>query len=93
MTHELVVLADADALREHMDALNNSGEPSVVVGMDAHQPFLIALDGPYVESEVVFFDSPWAGHDIAGASIHCEDCRGEECSMEHLRFPVTVMVK
>lgn len=87
-----VLLADAEALREHLDALNDAGESAVTIGYDsAPQPFLITLTGPYAEGESVFFDSPWAGHDITGADIHCDECRGEVCGIDHLRFPVTVM--
>jgi hypothetical protein len=80
-----LVLADRDALREHLDGLNESGEAPVAVGIDAApQPFLITLVGPYAESEDVFFDSPWQGDTDYGEpgrrrvvpkQPRCDDCR------------------
>lgn len=98
-----IVLPDADALREHLDALNEDGQTPVVVGWTAPpytQPFLITLIGPYVESEDVLFDSPWQrdldyGDRIDGVWVphppRCDECNAHVHGIEHLRFPVTVM--
>ncbi len=97
----VTVLADADALREHLDDLNEVGERPVAVGMDAsRQPFLITLVGPYVEDEDVIFDSPWQsdcdyGERISGEWVphppRCDECQAQVHGIEDLRFPVTVL--
>jgi hypothetical protein len=88
------VLPDADALRDHLDALNEGGTHPVAVGWDATpQPFLITLVGPYAESEDVLFDSPWQSDvDWRDGHSNCEDCNGWSHGIEHLRYPVTVLV-
>lgn len=101
MTPSLVTFADADALREHLDALNEDGQQPTAVGWDATpQPFLITLAGPYVESEDVLFDTPWQsdvdyGERINGVWVplptRCDDCHAHVHEMKHLRFPVTVV--
>lgn len=100
----LEVFADADALREHLDTLNENGETPVVVGWTAPpytRPFLITLVGPYVESEDVLFDSPWQsdcdyGDRIDGVWVphppRCDECLAQVHGMKDLRFPVTVLV-
>jgi hypothetical protein len=97
----LLTFPDADALRDHLDALNEDGESPVAVGIDnSGQPFLITLVGPYVESEDVLFDSPWHNDRDYGERINgvwvphpprCNECRAYVHEMRHLRFPVTVM--
>lgn len=96
------VLADAEALRAHLDALNEAGICPVAVGVDASvRPFLITLVGCYAEGEHVFFDSPWQsdidyGELVDGVFVprppYCDDCRGHVHGIEDLRFPVTVLV-
>jgi hypothetical protein len=95
-----LTFADDDALRAHLDALNEAGVTPVAVGYDAHQAFLITLVGPYAESEDVLFDSPWQGDVDYGERIdgvwkplppRCDECMAHVHGMEHLRFPVTVM--
>jgi hypothetical protein len=89
-----LVLADADALRDHLDALNEAGERCTAAGMDSTpQPFLIALVGAYADGEDVLFDSPWQGDvDWRDGHSNCEDCNGWSHGIEHLRYPVTVLV-
>jgi hypothetical protein len=88
-----VVLTDAEALREHLDTLNEHGVTPLAVGIDAWaNPFLITLIGPYAESEHVFFDSPWQGDiDWRNGHRHCEECMGHVHGIEDLRYPVTLM--
>lgn len=83
-----------EGLRDHLDDLNEEGTSPIAVGVDAiSQPFLITLVGPYAESEDVFFDSPWQReHDHGGVPARCEDCDAHSHGMEHLRFPVTVVL-
>lgn len=94
--------ADCDALREHLDTLNEAGTTPISVGVDAAaQPFLITLIGCYAESEHVFFDSPWQsdidqGERVNGEWVpkqpYCDDCRAMVHGIEDLRFPVFVLV-
>lgn len=90
----VAAFADQEALRGHLDDLNEAGYTPVVVGLDSSpQPFLITLVGPYAEGEHVFFDSPWQGDiDWREGHKHCDDCLGHVHGIEHLRYPVTVMV-
>lgn len=83
-----------DDLRRHLDDLNDAGVSPIAVGVDAiDQPFLITLVGPYAEREDVFFDSPWQReHDHGGVPSRCEDCDAYSHTIDHLRFPVTVVV-
>lgn len=97
----LTTLLDEDALRDHLDALNEEGEITVVVGWDTTpQPFLITLVGAYADREDVLFGSPWQG-DLYSEKIddvwvpklpHCEECQGQVHTMKDLKFPVMVMV-
>lgn len=98
-----LTIGSAEALRGHLDALNEAGVHPIVVGIDAcPQPFLITLVGPYAESEDVFFDSPWQGDVDYGERVdgvwvpkqpRCEDCRAVSHGIEDLRFPVTVLAR
>ena len=94
-TAAAVVLADADALREHLDQLNEAGVHPIVAGIDAcPQPFLITLVGPYAEGEHVFFDSPWQGDvDWSNGHTYCDECRGHVHGIEDLRYPVVVLAQ
>jgi hypothetical protein len=88
-----MILEDEDALRAHLDGLNESGVHPVAVGVDnGGQPFLITLTGPYAEHEDVFFDSPWQGEVARDGPYRCDECSGmEPDDMEHLKFPVVIM--
>lgn len=80
-------------LRRHLDDLNESGVLPVVVGLTRDgAPFLITLVGPYAEREDVLFDSPWQREVSYDVPPRCEDCDGVSHTMDHLRFPVTVVV-
>lgn len=94
-------VTNAEALRLHLDDLNESGTTPTAVGVDAlSRPFLIALYGPYAEDEHVFFDSPWQGDVDYGRRVdgewvplrpRCEDCGGFVHAMSDLTFPVVVL--
>lgn len=89
----MVRLPDADALREHLDALNQEGKHPVAVGIDSTpQPFLITLVGVYAEGEDVLFDSPWQTDVDWQEQSRCDECNGHSHGIEHLSFPVTVLV-
>lgn len=98
---EILSFTDAGALRDHLDALNESGEHPVAVGIDSTpRPFLITLVGPYVEGEDVLFDSPWQsdieyGDVVDGEWVRkpprCDECQGQAHGIKHLRFPLTVL--
>lgn len=97
-----VILADAEALRDHLDGLNEAGTRPVAVGIDdVGQPFLITLVGPYVESEDVIFDSPWQsdldmGERVDGVWVphpSCDECSAAQAhSINDIRYPVTLLV-
>jgi hypothetical protein len=89
------VLADADALREHLNALNDSGTDDRAVGMDSRgEPFLIALDGCYAESEVVLYGNPWDAEVDWGTGPSCVECMAQHPHrIDSLRFPVSVLVR
>jgi hypothetical protein len=92
----LFLLPDADALRGHLHDLNEDGISPVAVGWTgapSRQPFLITLVGCYADGEDVLFDSPWQT-DIRwlDGRTHCDECRGHVHGIEHLHYPVTVMV-
>lgn len=92
-----VTMPDAEALRDHLDGLNEAGTTPISVGIDANgSPFLITLVGPYVESEDVFFDSPWQGDRDYGERIdgewvakkpHCEECRAMVHGINDIKYP------
>lgn len=95
MESETIALADADALRDHLDALNESGTDYKAVGMDVGgNAFLVCLAGPYAESVVVMFGNPWDGEVDYGTGTHCDECAAQEVAgVERLRFPVHVLVQ
>jgi hypothetical protein len=88
----LLPMTDADALRDHLHALNEEGIVPRAVGHDAHaQPFLITLVGPYAEGEDVLFDSPWQNDIDWNQPPRCDECQGQAHGMDDLRFPVVVL--
>lgn len=101
----LITLADADALRQHLDDLNESGTDPIAVGWSAPpypRPFLITLVGCYADSEDVLFDSPWQrdvdyGERIDGKWVprppRCEECQAQAHGIENLSYPVVVVVR
>lgn len=90
-----LVLRDKEALRAHLDMLNEQGMGPIAVGADDWgRPFLITLVGPYAEGEAVFFDSPWqtdVTYDDGHGSPHCDECNGWEWDIDHLKYPVTIL--
>lgn len=96
------VFQNGEALRQHLDDLNERGEHPVAVGVDAlGLPFLITLVGPYAESEDVMFDSPWQadldhGRAVDGKWVphppRCEECQAQVYGIDDIRYPVTVLV-
>lgn len=92
---ELCFLADAVALRAHLDALNDHGIDFRAAGMDSRgAPFLIALSGPYAESEQVFYGSPWDSEVDWGTGRWCAECNAANPhSIESLAFPVVVLTR
>ena len=89
----LLVLADAEALRDHLDALNESGEDCTTAGIDARgSAFIVVLAGPYAETEAVVLGNPWDNEVDFGTGTYCEECRAHaNAGLDRLNFPVTVM--
>lgn len=91
----LLELADADALRQHLDDLNDNGHHPIAVGWTAPPypaPFLVALVGCYADGEDVLLDSPWQTDlDWSNGSTRCEECHGHAHGIADLRYPVTIM--
>jgi hypothetical protein len=90
-----LVLESADALRAHLDGLNESGVDFKTSGMDSRgQSFLAYLDGPYAESLGVLMHNPWDSEiEVPEARMPCDDCgvRHGPLRAEHLAYPVTVL--
>ena len=93
LSYGLVRVADAEGLRAHLDALNEAGKDFRAAGTDARgEPFLIALDGPYAEVEVVIHGSPWDSEVDYGTGRRCEECHAANLQdMGSLSFPVTIL--
>ena len=91
----LLVLADAEALRDHLDALNEAGTDDRAAGMDARgEPFLIALDGCYAETEVVLYGNPWNNEVDWGTGPSCVECMAQRPHrLDSLRFPVRILTR
>ena len=90
---QLVEFTDAEALRDHLDALNDAGIRTEAAGVDVNDnPFLIGLSGPYAESEVVIFGSPWDSEVDYGTGLHCDECHASNLhGINDLRYPVRVI--
>jgi hypothetical protein len=88
----LFEIADADALRGLLDQLNDAGADDKAAGIDAlGQPFLVALTGPYAESErVILFDPSDTAYDQAP---YCDECgqATRRLGLADLHYPVTVI--
>jgi hypothetical protein len=98
MTHTpenglLATFANAEALRDHLHSLNESGTDHRAVGMDARgEPFLIALSGCYAETEVVLYGDPWDNEVDYGTGPSCVECMAQRPhTMDSVRFPVRVI--
>lgn len=90
-----LAIADAEALRDHLNDLNSTGTDFRAVGMDARgAAFLIALSGCYADTEVVLYGDPWDGEVEYGTGRRCDECNAQELHpMESLRFPVLVILR
>ena len=76
----LLVPADAEALRDHLDALNTRPEPTIAPQawtFTTGEPFLIALDGCYAETEVVLYGNPWNNEVDWGTGPSCVECMAQ----------------
>lgn len=90
----LLTLDNEDALRDHLDALNDAGWDPTVGGMDSDgESFLASLAGPYAEGTTVLYVDPWDPEvEVKGAEL-CNECgaqRGHR-SIDDLRYPVAVI--
>jgi hypothetical protein len=90
----LLPLADSDALRAHLDRLNESGLDYRAAGMDANgTPFFITLLGPYAEAEHVITASPWDGEVSLGRPSWCDECDAHSpLHITDLAYPVHVVI-
>ena len=90
-----LLVADADALRVHLDALNESGTDYRAAGMGKNgEPFLIALSGPYAESEDVIYGSPWDGEVDYGTGVRCDECNAaHHHGIGAIAFPAVVLIR
>lgn len=88
------VFANTDALRDHLDALNESGTDPTVAGIDANgRAFLITLQGPYAETEAVLFGVPWDGEIDWNSPLRCSECGCHEAfGIQDLTYPVRLAV-
>lgn len=93
MRVETITITDADALREHMDALNDAGKHCEVAGVDAHgTPFLAGLSGAYADFEWAQIGNPWDVEvDFDGETCdHCGAQRGAQVTIDRLAYPVVI---
>ncbi len=92
-TATTVILQNADALREYLDGLNESGIEPSAVGFDSiPRPFFIVLVGCYADGEVVITDSPCEhDYDVTGRTTVCDECVGWRLGIGDLHYPVRVM--
>lgn len=89
----LLVLEDAQALRDHLDYLNDIGFDYRCSGMDANNAaFFVSLVGPYADGEHVFAFSPWDGEISFSAPAYCHECVAHTpLGLDHLTYPVRVL--
>lgn len=89
----LLVLEDAQALRDHLDYLNDIGFDYRCSGMDANNAaFFVSLVGPYADGEHVFAFSPWDGEISFSAPAYCHECAAHTpLGLDHLTYPVRVL--
>ena len=88
-------LPDQDALRAHLDHLNEDGLTHIVGGIDARNvPFLAVLRGPYADAEDVIYGSPWDGEVEYGTGQLCDECGAANLdTLGSLVYPVTVFLR
>ena len=87
------VLHTATELRDHLNHLNYSGLASAAAGIDDRDnAFLIALNGPYADTEDVVFDTPWASD--VDRERQCEECGAMKLwPITDLSYPVAVFLR
>lgn len=93
MTAVLVTMPDAEALRGHLDRLNDAGLKSETVGMGANgESFLVVLSGPYADREEVFFGSPWDAETDWSTGLRCDECCTHEAfALDDIAFPAVIL--
>lgn len=87
-----IQLGDADALRRHLDTINERGEDDRCAGIDsAGQPFLAALTGPYATSVRVLCCDPDDVERDQGE--YCDTCSQAVTrhGLDTLHYPVVVL--
>lgn len=91
----LKLINDLDALVDHLDALNDSGVDPTAAGVDdGGRPFLAMLRGPYADSQVVLFNTPWDSETETLRGYRCEECNGQEpATFTDLYFPIAVVAE
>lgn len=90
----LLTFSEPDALRDHLDALNDAGLPNEIAGTDANgHAFLAGLSGPYADGTFVLYISPWDSDASLYGSERCDECGAERAdrNIEALRYPVMVV--
>lgn len=88
------LLQDAQALRDHLDKLNDTGFDYRCSGMDANNTaFFVSLIGPYADGEHVFTVSPWDGEVSFSSGPYCDECAAHTpLGLEDLTYPVRVLL-
>lgn len=86
-------LADADALRAHLDELNEAGTDDRAVGLDREgQPFLAFLAGLYAGDSGVITCDPWDYE--RNGELACYECNAARSGqLDTLNYPVTVLLR
>lgn len=92
----LLTLDNEDALRDHLDALNDAGWDCTAAGMDVTgRSFLAGLSDPYAENTFVLYADPWDGEAsmLDSEQQPCDECGGERASrqIDDLRYPVAII--
>ncbi|SHS19801.1 Uncharacterised protein [Mycobacteroides abscessus subsp. abscessus] len=89
----VVRIDDRDALRAHLDRLNEAGIGCSAAGVAGNgEPFMIELSGCYVETETVLWGDPWAGDIEHSSGVRCEDCGAHNLyGIDSLQFPVHII--
>ncbi len=89
----VVQVDDRDALRAHLDSLNEAGIGGSAAGIAGNgQPFIIELSGCYAETETVLWGDPWAGDAEHSSGVRCEECGAHNLyGIDSLRFPVHIL--
>lgn len=84
---------DRDALRAHLDSLNEAGICCSAAGVAGNgRPFIIELSGCYAETETVLWGDPWAGDVEHSSGVRCEECGAHDLyGIDSLQFPVHIL--